>query len=75
VAQSGGKLELAGVGKGNGFEDLFQGALVPVGSPLADVLLAALKKLHANGSYDAIMTKWGLDQNKLATPGLNLGKS
>jgi polar amino acid transport system substrate-binding protein len=75
VAQSGGKLELAGVGKGNGFEDLFQGALVPVGSPLAAVLLAAFEKLHANGTYDAIMTKWGLEQNKLAKPGLNLGKS
>ncbi|MFI6677445.1 ABC transporter substrate-binding protein [Kribbella sp. NPDC050470] len=75
VSQSGGKLELAGVGKGNGFEDLFQGALVPIGSPLADVLLAALDKLHANGTYDAIMAKWGLEQNKLAKPGLNLGKS
>ncbi|TDD27316.1 ABC transporter substrate-binding protein [Kribbella turkmenica] len=75
VAQSGGKLELAGVGKGNGFEDLFQGALVPIGSPLAEVLLAALQKLHANGTYDAIMAKWGLEQNKLPKPGLNLGKS
>lgn len=75
AAQSGGKLELAGVGKGNGFEDLFQGALVPIGSPLAGVLLAAIEKLHANGAYDAIMAKWGLDQNKLAKPGLNLGKS
>lgn len=75
VAQSGGKLELAGVGKGNGFEDLFQGALVPIGSPLAGVLLAALEKLHANGTYDAIMAKWGLEQNKLPKPGLNLGKS
>ncbi|MFI5695427.1 ABC transporter substrate-binding protein [Kribbella sp. NPDC051586] len=75
VAQSGGKLELAGVGKGNGFQDLFQGALVPIGSPLAGVLLAAVQKLHANGAYDAIMAKWGLEQNKLSTPGLNLGKS
>jgi polar amino acid transport system substrate-binding protein len=75
VAQSGGKLELAGVGKGNGFEDLFQGALVPVGSPLAEVILAALEKLHADGTYDAIMTKWGLDKNKLDKPGINLGKS
>jgi polar amino acid transport system substrate-binding protein len=75
VSQSGGKLELAGIGKGNGFEDLFQGALVPVGSPLAEVLLAAFEKLHADGTYDAIMTKWGLDRNKLDKPGLNLGKS
>lgn len=75
VSQSGGKLELAGVGKGNGFEDLYQGALVPVGSPLAQVLLDALEKLHADGTYDAIMAKWGLDQNKLDKPGLNLGKS
>ena len=31
VQQSNGELELAGVGKSNGFDDLFQGAVVPKG--------------------------------------------
>lgn len=73
VQQSGGKLELAGVGKDNGFGNIYQGAMVPAGSPLADVVLAAFQKLFANGTYDAIMAKWGLDANKLPQPGVNLG--
>ncbi len=73
VDQSKGALELAGEGKPNGFNDLFQGAVVPKGSPLADVLLAAFKTLHENGTYDAIMKKWKLDANVLQTPGINMG--
>lgn len=75
VQQSGSKLELTGQGKSNGFDDLFQGAVVPKESPLAGVLLEAFTILHENGTYDAIMTKWGLDQNSLKTPGINLGES
>ena len=73
VEQSKGELELAGEGKSNGFNDLFQGAVVPKDSPLAEVLLEAFKTLHENGTYDAIMQKWGLDANKLETPGINMG--
>jgi polar amino acid transport system substrate-binding protein len=73
VDQSKGALELAGVGKPNGFNDLFQGAVVPKGSPLADVLLEAFKTLHDNGTYDAIMKKWKLDGNVLKEPGINMG--
>ena len=72
VQQSDGELELAGVGKSNGFKDLFQGAVVPKDSPLADVLLGALEILHENGTYEAIMTKWGLENNMLGEPGINL---
>lgn len=72
VQQSDGDLELAGVGKSNGFQDLFQGAVVPKDSPLADVLLGGLEILHENGTYDAIMTKWGLENNMLEEPGINL---
>jgi len=75
VQQSGGKLELTGVGQSNGFNDLFQGAVVPKDSPLADVLLKAIEQLHENGTYDAIMDKWGLEGNKLDKPGINLGVS
>ncbi|WP_109474620.1 ABC transporter substrate-binding protein [Ornithinimicrobium cavernae] len=74
VQQSDGELELAGTGEANGFDDLFQGAVVPKDSPTADVLLAAFEELHANGTYDAIMTKWGLEGNTLDTPGINLGQ-
>ena len=73
VEQSKGELELAGQGKSNGFNDLFQGAVVPKDSPLAEVLLEAFKTLHENGTYDAVMQKWGLDANKLETPGINMG--
>ena len=73
VEQSKGELELAGEGKSNGFNDLFQGAVVPKDSPLAEVLLEAFKTLHENGTYAAIMQKWGLDANMLETPGINMG--
>ena len=73
VEQSKGELELSGQGKSNGFNDLFQGAVVPKDSPLAEVLLEAFKTLRENGTYDAIMQKWGLDANKLETPGINVG--
>ncbi len=38
VQQANGQLELAASGEKNGFEDLFQGAVVPKGSPLGEVL-------------------------------------
>lgn len=74
VEQSDGDLELAGTGEANGFDDLFQGAVVPKDSPTGDVLLAAFQELHENGTYDAIMSKWGLEGNTLPTPGINLGE-
>jgi polar amino acid transport system substrate-binding protein len=75
VQESNGELELAGTGKANGFDDLYQGALVPKDSELAEPLLAAFQTLHENGTYDAIMEKWGLEKNKLAEPGINVGGS
>jgi polar amino acid transport system substrate-binding protein len=71
VKEAGDKLELAAEGKDNGFGATFQGAMVPVDSPLAPVLLKVFEKLYANGTYDAIMTKWGLEANKLDKPGIN----
>ncbi len=72
VQQTNGALELAGIGQSNGFKDLFQGAVVPSGSPLGPILLSAIQTLHENGTYDTIMKKWGLENNKLAEPGINL---
>jgi polar amino acid transport system substrate-binding protein len=75
VQQSNGELELAGVGKPNGFDDLFQGAVVTKDSPLSEVLLGAVKELVKNGTYAAIMKKWGLENNMISAPGINLAKN
>ena len=71
VHQAKGDLELAAIGKANGFQDLFQGAVVPKGSPLGAVLLDGIKVLKANGTYAAIFKKWGLDNNMIDEPGIN----
>ena len=73
VRQDPNNLEMAAVGHNNGFGDLYQGVIVPKDSPLAPVILDAFKKLYANGTYDAIMKKWGLENNILKAPGINLG--
>ena len=74
VQQSNGELELAGVGKPNGFEDLFQGAVVTKDSPLTEVLLGAVKELMKNGTYAAIMKKWGLENNMISAAGHQSGQ-
>jgi polar amino acid transport system substrate-binding protein len=73
VSQAKGQLELTGVGQKNGFEALYQGAVVPKGSPLSAVLRDAVKLLMDNGTYAAIMKKWGLENNMIKEPGINLG--
>ncbi|MGF9762953.1 ABC transporter substrate-binding protein [Microvirga sp. 0TCS3.31] len=73
VSQANGQLELTGVGQKNGFENLYQGAVVPKGSPLGPLLLDAIKVLMDNGTYAVIMKKWGLENNMIKEPGINLG--
>ncbi|MBB3945124.1 polar amino acid transport system substrate-binding protein [Rhizobium skierniewicense] len=73
VSQANGQLELTGVGEKNGFDSLYQGAVVPKGSPLAAVLRDGVKVLMDNGTYATIMKKWGLENNMLKEPGINLG--
>lgn len=72
VKQSGGALELVGTGKPNGFDDLFQGAVVAKDSPLRDVLKDAVQKLIDDGTYQKIMDKWGTTGNMLDKAGINL---
>ena len=72
MQQANGQLELTGVGQKNGFDDLFQGAVVPKGSPLGEVLRDGIKELMDNGTYAAIMKKWGLENNMIDAPGINL---
>lgn len=73
VSQANGQLELSGVGQKNGFDSLFQGAVVPKGSPLAEILKDGIQVLMDNGAYAAIMKKWGLENNMIEEPGINLG--
>jgi len=68
-------LELAGKGKSNGFGDIYQGTLVPKDSAIRDVILAGYQKLFDNGTYAIIMKKWGLQDNMVAAPGINLAKA
>nr|WP_321457284.1 ABC transporter substrate-binding protein [uncultured Cohaesibacter sp.] len=75
VQTSEGQLELAGVGKSNGFPRLFQGAVVPKGSPLGPVLEEAIKILKDNGTYQEIMKKWGLENNMIDEVGMNRGEA
>ncbi|WP_437612334.1 ABC transporter substrate-binding protein [Erwinia sp. V71] len=74
VEQADGDLELTGIGKKNGFGDIFQGSVVPKDSELGNVLLDAYKELFKNGTYAAIMKKWKLEGNMIAEPGRNLAK-
>ncbi|MER8974237.1 MULTISPECIES: ABC transporter substrate-binding protein [unclassified Mesorhizobium] len=74
VEQAKGQLELAGVGQANGFKDIYQGAVVKKGSPLGGVLLDAFNILMKNGTYAAVMKKWGLEKNMIDAPGINQGQ-
>jgi len=74
VQQAKGQLELSGLDAKNGFDDLFQGAVVSKGSPLAGILSDGMQKLVDNGTYATIMKKWGLQGNILKTVGINLAK-
>lgn len=75
VQQSKGELELSGTGQSNGFDTLYQGAVVPKNGELRDVLLKAFQKLMDDGTYGQIMKKWGLEDNELKQAGINLATS
>lgn len=72
VKQSGGELELAGTGQANGFDTLYQGAVVAKDSPLRDVLKDGIQQLIDDGTYEKVMTKWGTNGNMLKQAGVNL---
>lgn len=42
---------------------------------LGDALLAGLKAIHADGTYDKVLKKWNVDSMTLADPGINLGEA
>ncbi|MGW6461071.1 transporter substrate-binding domain-containing protein [Streptomyces sp. NPDC055078] len=74
ASTSDGALELAGKESANGFDNLFQGMILPVKSPLTPTILAAFQKLFDNGEYGRIMKKHGLTEQLIDAPGVNLAK-
>ncbi len=72
VEQAKGQLELAATGERNGFENLYQGSVVPKGSVLGGVVLEGYRRLFDDGTYAVIMKRWGLEGNMIKAPGLNL---
>jgi polar amino acid transport system substrate-binding protein len=71
VEEAGGELELAGVGESNGFDTLYQGAIVPKDSDLGPLIEDSLQVLFDNGTYEAVMKKWNLEDNMIDEPGMN----
>jgi polar amino acid transport system substrate-binding protein len=68
VSQTGGKLQLLGQSYG----DAPYGIAVPKSSgTFKDAILAALKTLISNGTYNTILTKWGVQSGAIATPVIN----
>lgn len=72
VQQANGQLELAGIGQKNGFEDIYQGAVVAKNSPLGNILKSAFNELIANGTYEIIMKKWALENNMVKSVDVNM---
>lgn len=75
VEQSEGELELAGTGQENGFDTLYQGAVVAKGDELGPLLQETLALLFESGVYEDVMTEWKLTDNMIDEPGMNLGVS
>ena len=68
VSQSAGKLQLLGQSYG----DAPYGIAVPQHSgTFKDAILAALKTLISNGTYNTILTKWGVQTGAISTPVIN----
>jgi len=71
VKQSNGLFKLSGQPYGTAP----YGIAIKKGSPLAQPLLAALKVLIADGTYNKILTKWGVQAGAIKTPTINGGTS
>jgi polar amino acid transport system substrate-binding protein len=67
VKQSGGQFKLSGRPYGTAP----YGIAVPKGAGLTKPMLAGLKKLMADGSYQAILKKWGVQSGAISDPVIN----
>lgn len=67
VKQSNGQFALTGTP----FAVAPYGIALPKGNGMAPAVLSALKVLIANGSYSAVLTKWGVQSGAITTPVIN----
>lgn len=70
VAQSNGAIMLAG----DLFDDAPYGVILAKGSDLAPAVQAALESLVADGTYAAILAKWGVEAGAVTEITMNAGK-
>jgi polar amino acid transport system substrate-binding protein len=71
VKKSGGQFKLSGQPYGTAP----YGIAVPKNSGLDKPVLAAMKKLIADGKYMAILKKWGIQSGAISNPGINQATS
>lgn len=69
---SAGDLEIAGEDNSNGYDDLYQGIVMPTDSELTEPIFEAIKILYEDGTYEEIMKKYNLERQILAEPGINV---
>jgi polar amino acid transport system substrate-binding protein len=67
VKQSNGMFKLVGQTYGTAP----YGLALPKGNGMTKPVLAAVKALMANGTYKAILTKWGVESGAITNPQIN----
>lgn len=67
VKQSSGKFKLTG----NSYNTAPYGIAIPKGNGMAKPILDAVKVLMANGTYNSILTKWGIKEGAITNPKIN----
>jgi polar amino acid transport system substrate-binding protein len=65
--QSGGKFVIVGTPYGTAP----YGIAIPKGNGMAPAVLAAVKALMSNGTYQQILTKWGIADGAITNPVIN----
>ncbi len=70
VKKSGGTFKITGQPYGTAP----YGIAVPKGSGMAKPVLAAVKKIMADGTYEQILSKWGVQGGAISNPAINAGK-
>jgi polar amino acid transport system substrate-binding protein len=67
VKQSHGQFKLTG----KSYNTAPYGIAIPKGNGMAKPILDALKQLMSNGTYKAILTKWGIQAGAITNPKIN----
>jgi len=67
VKQSNGQFKLTG----KSYNTAPYGIAIPMGSGLTKPFLGALKVLMSDGTYKAILTKWGVEDGAITNPKIN----